>query len=54
MRELLLVFQTELYVFMVWEMSFGELIEFENGVLGLALNLEQDSVGVVVWETILD
>jgi F-type H+-transporting ATPase subunit alpha len=27
---------------------YGELIEFENGVLGLALNLEQDSVGAVV------
>jgi F-type H+-transporting ATPase subunit alpha len=27
---------------------YGELIEFEGGVLGLALNLEQDSVGAVV------
>ena len=27
---------------------YGELVEFENGVFGLALNLEQDSVGVVV------
>ena len=27
---------------------YGELIEFESGVLGLALNLEQDSVGAVV------
>ena len=30
------------------DVMFGELIEFENGVLGLALNLEQDSVGAVV------
>ena len=33
---------------------FGELIEFENGVLGLALNLEQDSVGAVVLGDYLD
>ena len=32
----------------------GELIEFENGVLGLALNLEQDSVGAVVLGDYLD
>ena len=30
------------------EVMYGELVEFENGVFGLALNLEQDSVGVVV------
>ena len=30
------------------DVMYGELIEFENGVLGLALNLEQDSVGAVV------
>ena len=30
------------------DVMYGELVEFENGVLGLALNLEQDSVGVVV------
>ena len=30
------------------DVMYGELVEFENGVSGLALNLEQDSVGVVV------
>ena len=30
------------------DVMYGELIEFENGVLGLALNLEQGSVGAVV------
>ena len=30
------------------DVMYGELIEFENSVLGLALNLEQDSVGAVV------
>ena len=30
------------------DVMYGELIDFENGVLGLALNLEQDSVGAVV------
>ncbi len=30
------------------DVMYGELIEFENGTLGLALNLEQDSVGAVV------
>ena len=30
------------------DVMYGELIEFESGVLGLALNLEQDSVGDVV------
>ena len=33
---------------------YGELIEFENGVFGLALNLEQDSVGAVVLGDYLD
>ena len=27
---------------------FGEMIEFEGGVYGMALNLERDSVGAVV------
>ena len=36
------------------DVMFGELIEFENGVLGLALNLEQDSVGAVVLGDYLD
>ncbi|MDA9936193.1 F0F1 ATP synthase subunit alpha [Gammaproteobacteria bacterium] len=30
------------------DVMYGELIEFESGVLGLALNLERDSVGAVV------
>ena len=30
------------------DVMYGELIEFESGVLGLALNLEPDSVGAVV------
>ena len=36
------------------DVMFGELIEFENGVFGLALNLEQDSVGAVVLGDYLD
>ena len=36
------------------DVMYGELIEFENGVLGLALNLEQDSVGAVVLGDYLD
>jgi|GEM_PF-5365172 len=27
---------------------YGEMIEFEGGVFGMALNLERDSVGAVV------
>lgn len=30
---------------------YGELLEFENGVYGMALNLEEDNVGCVLWET---
>jgi F-type H+-transporting ATPase subunit alpha len=30
------------------EVMYGEMIEFEGGVFGMALNLEQDSVGAVV------
>ncbi len=30
------------------EVQYGEMIEFEGGVYGLALNLERDSVGAVV------
>jgi len=30
------------------EVMYGEMVEFENGVFGMALNLERDSVGVVV------
>ena len=29
---------------------YGELIEFEGGITGMALNLERDSVGVVISE----
>ena len=36
------------------DVMYGELIEFENGVLGLALNIEQDSVGAVVLGDYLD
>ena len=36
------------------DVMYGELIEFENGILGLALNLEQDSVGAVVLGDYLD
>ena len=30
------------------EVQYGEMIEFEGGVFGMALNLERDSVGAVV------
>ena len=30
------------------DVMFGEMIEFEGGIYGMALNLEQDSVGAVV------
>ncbi len=30
------------------EVQYGEMIEFEGGVYGLALNLERDSVGAVI------
>ncbi len=30
------------------DVMYGEMIEFENGVFGMALNLERDSVGAVV------
>lgn len=29
--------------------EYGEMVEFENGVKGMALNLEEDSVGVVIF-----
>src|SRR6202022_3499704 len=29
----------------------GEMVEFENGVRGMALNLERDNVGVVIFGT---
>lgn len=30
------------------DVMYGEMIEFENGAMGMALNLERDSVGVVI------
>ena len=27
----------------------GELLKFENGVMGMALNLEEDNIGVVIF-----
>ncbi|MDW2829497.1 F0F1 ATP synthase subunit alpha [Mesomycoplasma ovipneumoniae] len=30
------------------KVKFGELVQFENGVFGIALNLEQDLIGVVI------
>ena len=30
------------------DVMYGEMIEFEQGAFGMALNLERDSVGVVV------
>ena len=33
------------------EVQYGEMIEFEGNVFGLALNLERDSVGAVVLAT---
>ena len=30
------------------DVMYGEMIEFEGGVFGMALNLERDSVGAVV------
>lgn len=36
------------------EVMYGEMIEFENGSYGMALNLEQDSVGAVVLGDYLD
>ena len=35
-------------VFGLDDVQAGELVEFENGTKGLALNLENDNVGVVV------
>jgi F-type H+-transporting ATPase subunit alpha len=31
------------------DVMYGEMIEFPGGVYGMALNLEQDSVGAVYW-----
>lgn len=36
------------------DVMFGEMIEFEGGIYGMALNLEQDSVGAVVLGDYLD
>lgn len=34
--------------------GYGEMVEFENGSKGMALNLEQDSVGIVVFGDVSD
>ena len=41
-------------VFGLDNVTSGELIEFENGVRGVAMNLEEDQVGVVLlnWEIV--
>jgi len=36
------------------DVMFGEMIEFEGGIYGMALNLEQDSVGAVVLGNYLE
>ncbi len=36
------------------DVMYGEMIEFEGGIFGMALNLEQDSVGAVVLGDYLD
>ena len=33
------------------DVMYGEMIEFPDGVYGMALNLEQDSVGAVILVT---
>ena len=35
-------------IFGLSQVMAGELLEFENGVMGMALNLEEDNVGVVI------
>ncbi|MDY7026557.1 MAG: F0F1 ATP synthase subunit alpha, partial [Pseudomonadota bacterium] len=35
-------------IFGLTDVMYGEMVEFENGVFGMALNLERDSVGAVV------
>jgi F-type H+-transporting ATPase subunit alpha len=34
--------------------EYGEMVEFENGSKGMALNLEQDSVGIVIFGDVSD
>jgi F-type H+-transporting ATPase subunit alpha len=36
------------------DVMYGEMIEFDGGLYGMALNLEQDSVGAVVLGQLLD
>jgi len=36
-------------VFGLSEVMSGELVEFENGVVGIAINLEEDNVGVTIF-----
>src|SRR5690606_29830049 len=35
-------------IFGLSQVMAGELLEFENGVMGMALNLEEDNVGAVI------
>lgn len=35
-------------VYGLTNIQYGELIEFENGLIGIALNLEEDNVGAVL------
>ena len=35
-------------IFGLTDVMYGEMIEFEGGIYGMALNLERDSVGAVV------
>ncbi len=35
-------------IFGLADVMYGEMIEFPGGIYGMALNLEQDSVGAVV------
>ena len=35
-------------IFGLADVMYGEMIEFEGGVFGMALNLERDSVGAVI------
>lgn len=36
-------------VFGLTEVQAGEMVEFQSGIMGMALNLESDNVGVVVF-----
>jgi F-type H+-transporting ATPase subunit alpha len=40
-------------VYGLGNVRYGELVEFENGVRAIALNLEEDNVGVVLMERLV-